>query len=186
MRKLIKALCLAFVMVFAISAFACDIGIKRKTPTADKYFNFELQNDQTYAISVNEELKSDLPSSIILPSSYKGVEVTAIDVYGFANTQITKIAIPDGYKVIGGYAFYNCQKLTTIEFGNTVQTLSKGAFSGCISLVNTIILPSSVSVIEENAFAYCTSLLVIDIPINCIVNIEAFDGCKDTLTINKV
>ncbi len=184
MRKLVKALCFALVLCFALSCFACDVGLSRKTPTADRYFNFELLADGTYAISVKDKL--DIPEQVILPSEYEGKAVTKIDLQGFANTNITKIAIPDGYTTICGYAFENCHDLKTIEFGNTLLTFEQGAFSGCTGLVNTLLIPSSVTVIGNRCFELCTSLLVIDIPETCSLGVDVFVGCNQNLTVNRV
>ena len=184
MRKLVKALCFAFALCLTLCTFACDVGVSRKTPTADRYFNFELLDDGTYSISVKD--KTDIPDKVILPSKYEGYAVTQINLQGFANTAITKIAIPDGQTKICGYAFENCHDLKTIEFGNTITTFEQGAFSGCTGLVNTILIPTSVTSIGNYCFEYCTSLLVVDIPKETTLGLEVFKGCNENLTINRV
>ena len=181
MKKFVKILSMVFALSLTFTIFGCNLGVSHKNPTADSYFNFTLLGDDTYSISVKD--KNDLPSQIILPSTYQGKEITTIDLYGFAGTSITKISMPSGYKVIGGYAFENCNKLATIEWSDTLETIEQGAFSGCTGLYNTIILPKSVLTISARAFELCTNLSVIDINANCVYQADSFES---TTTINKI
>ena len=90
-----------------------------------------------------------------------------------------KYSIRKGVKVIGDWAFWDCEFLTNINIPNSVTTIGEQAFGGCDSLVN-INIPNSVTTIEKYAFASCKSLTNINIP-NSVTTIEyrAFCGCEN-------
>jgi hypothetical protein len=66
---------------------------------------------------------------------------------------------------------------------NTVTSIGKGAFDGCISLAS-IVIPNSVTNIGEGAFRGCTSLASI-VDSNSVTTIgeDAFDGCTPLASI---
>ena len=90
-----------------------------------------------------------------------------------------KYSIRKGVKVIGDWAFWDCEFLTNINIPNSVTTIGEQAFGGCDSLVN-INIPNSVTTIEKYAFDDCKSLTNINIP-NSVTTIEdgAFCGCEN-------
>ena len=176
MKKFVKILSMVFALCLSFTIFGCNLGVSHKNPTADSYFNFTLLGDDTYSISVKD--KNDLPSQIILPSTYQGKEITEIALNGFAGTAITKISMPSGYKVIGGYAFENCTSLATIEWSDTIEELKQGAFSGCTSLTS-VVLPDTVKTIYEYAFNGCTLLETIVLNDGLLtIGYNAFASCS--------
>ncbi len=173
MRKLVKALCLIFVLCLSVSVFACDIGLDRPQTTEDKYFEVTLVGT-SYEISAKEGMQ--LPSEIILPSEIDGKKISKIADVGFMGADITKISIPEGYTVIGAYAFQGCVNLKTIEISDTVTKIENGAFSGCTSYANTLYIPDSVNEIGNNCFELCTSLSVVSIPKDCVLGTNLTNG----------
>lgn len=182
MKKFVKILSLVFALCLSLSVFGCNLGVDHKTPTAETYFNFtEIAGEDAYIISVKDV--NNLPTQVILPTTYNNKPVTQIAMRGFAGAKLTKIAIPSGYTIIGGYAFENCKNLQTIEWADTLTTISQGAFSGCTGLYQTIILPKSIKTIEARAFELCTNLLVVDLAQDCVYQPNSFES---TTTINKI
>ena len=84
---------------------------------------------------------------------------------------------------IGGNAFYNCSRLTSITIPNSVTSIGSSAFSNC-SALTTITIPDSVTSIGEWAFSLCSSLLTATIG-NGVTNIGsfAFSSCSNLETI---
>ncbi len=72
--------------------------------------------------------------------------------------QITKIVIGKDITAIGDYAFYNCTKLTAVEFeaGSKLNAIGEGAF-GYTALVN-VTLPAALKTIETKAFYFSSKL----------------------------
>ena len=61
-------------------------------------------------------------------------------------------------KQIGDSAFYNCTSLSTIDFGDKLESLGVRAFYGCTSLSGEIIIPAKVSLLGNYCFADCSNL----------------------------
>ena len=70
--------------------------------------------------------------------------------------------IPTSVTAIGGYAFYNCTKLTSIYLPASVTRIGRYAFEGCTGLTS-INIPSSVTRIGRYAFEGCTGLTSIKV-----------------------
>ena len=84
---------------------------------------------------------------------------------------------------IGGEAFYDCSRLTSINIPSSVTSIGGGAFKDC-SRLTSIHIPSLVTSIGRGAFAFCSSLTSIHIP-SSVASIEgqAFLGCSSLKSI---
>ena len=84
---------------------------------------------------------------------------------------------------IGGEAFYDCSRLTSINIPSSVTSIGKRAFEGCWSLIS-INIPSSVTSIEAAVFSGCSSLTSVTIP-SSVTSIEAavFSGCSSLTSV---
>lgn len=95
----------------------------------------------------------------------KNQPVAGVDEYCFANCiSLETIAMPQRWRMINDFAFYNCRNLTTIMLG--APTPSDGA---CLSL---------------NAFTLCENLKELTIPAN--VNIFSTYNSNSTNSIEKI
>lgn len=93
-------------------------------------------------------------------------------------TQIEKIAIGEGVKHIGDYAFYYCTSLKEVGIGSSaLASIGKNAFWMC-SVLDEINLPDSVAVIGEGAFAYCAQLEMFTVSALSSLGTSAFTGCS--------
>ena len=78
-----------------------------------KCLDFTLNDDRSsYSVSVKKEYASKLSGHIVIPSSYRGKEVT----------------------MLAGNAFLNCKNITSVVVPNSVTQIMDGAFGGCSSL----------------------------------------------------
>lgn len=73
------------------------------------------------------------------------------------------VVVPEGTKVIGGYAFSGCGRITSVKLPESVERIEAGAFCGCTSLTS-VNFPADVTEIEAYTFDGCTSLEALDIP----------------------
>jgi len=79
-------------------------------------------------------------------------------VTGLKDTGILRITLPEGVVEIGEGAFANSGILQAI-LPEGLLKIGKNAFAGC-QLLNSVTLPSSLCVVEDEAFADCTRLEV--------------------------
>lgn len=89
------------------------------------------------------------------------------------------LTIPNSCTKIDYNAFYNCNKLDTLDLGTGVQTIGNSAFESCTQLSGTLTLPNSLTTIGTRAFYGCTSLSgTLTLP-NSLTTIGtlAFYGC---------
>ncbi len=77
-------------------------------------------------------------------------------------TALTDVVFTGRETQISDRMFYGCTALTTITIPATIKTIGKYAFYG--SGLTSITLPEGVKLIDEGAFANCTSLESISIP----------------------
>lgn len=84
---------------------------------------------------------------------------------------------------IGGYAFKGCSSLTSIILPNSITTIEDELFSDCCALVS-IVIGDSVTAIGKSAFCNCESLRFLNLP-NSITQIGnyAFEGCKSLSSV---
>lgn len=87
-----------------------------------------------------------LINSIELPST-----ITNIGIYAFASTGLTSINIPDGITTIPSSAFAKC-KLTSITLPEGLHTIKSSAFANNGTTIESVSIPESVTLIEDNAF----------------------------------
>ncbi|MBQ7172779.1 MAG: leucine-rich repeat domain-containing protein [Clostridia bacterium] len=99
------------------------------------------------------------------------------------NTSITSCKIHSNTKIIYGYAFQNCDSLTSVTIGDSVTSIGDSVFRGCSSLTS-IEIPDGVTSIGNYAFYYCSSLTSIEIP-DSVTSIGdyAFSGCTSLTSI---
>ena len=138
-----------------------------------------------------------------------GDQVQTIPAYTFYNCSSLSgaLTIPNSVTSIGDYAFYgcsglstvnwnaenvtsypgnnsafsNCPDLTTVIFGNQVQTIPTHAFYNCSSLTGSLTIPSSVTSIGDNAFRGCSGLTTLHWN---AVNVTSYPGYNSNPFIN--
>ena len=92
----------------------------------------------------------------------------------------TEYVIPDGTKIIGEQALFNCENLSKISMPNTVVKIEKGAMWSNDNL-RSVSFSKNIKVIPDSCFSYCDNLETVDIPQNSKLNVieeGAFYGCN--------
>ena len=123
------------------------------------------------------------PEVTITPT-YKGLPVTSIGGLAFVNcSRLTSITIPDSVTSIGSGAFMYCIGLTNITIPDSVTSIGMLVFQYCFSL-KSITVPDSVTSIEYGAFSGCSNLTSITIPNSVtIIGAGALSGCSSLASV---
>ena len=144
---------------------------------------------------------------VVIPSNASDVPKSMF----FSCKALEKVVLPESLKVIGDYAFADCEKLNVvkglaltclekigtsafenckeiknIEIPSTVKYLRGAAFSGCASLEKIVFSPGSVlEYIGDHCFCGCKSIEEISIPDTVkYIGISAFRDCTSLKKIS--
>ncbi|MBE5763463.1 MAG: hypothetical protein E7338_04495 [Clostridiales bacterium] len=150
--------------------------------------NFAYDSD-TDSIVVSSFAKNvlDAPctdTSLNIPSTVFGKNVTKIANYALRETGYEIITMPNTVTEIGDYAIYHCQYLTKVTLSEGLTSLGGSAFQYC-SLLNDITLPEGLTTIGEDAFANCSALEEITIPEGITtISTGLFQNCTSLASVS--
>lgn len=164
------------------------------------------EDNNSYTLSSAGELFNS--TKVVIPETYKGNPVTKIGERAFYSTQlygsdsskgapINELILPSTIKSIALEAFYNC-KIEKVVFEGTIEEWCSIQFVGASAnplyhpdnakdntklyidgeLIETLVIPNSVSTISSYSFIDCGSLKEVVIP-ESVTSIEplAFKNC---------
>ena len=154
MRKFFALLSALSLLIVSLSG--CNL-ISEANPATDFEYGFSREG----GISIRDYIGSD--KTVVIPSKIDGQAVTVIAGGAFVGTSIESVVIPDSVKFVVARAFYGCDQLKTVDFGDGIIEIQEEAFRECTAL-ESIILPKNLETIGEGAFYGCTSATEIYIP----------------------
>lgn len=96
---------------------------------------YSLRDDGTYIVM--GIISGCNCTAIIVPETYQGIAVTAINRWAFEEcTTFTSITIGDNVTFIGQQAFVACKSLASVTIGKNVTNIEGRVFYGCTSLTS--------------------------------------------------
>ena len=120
--------------------------------------------------------------------TYEGGGGSDTQLKDLIDRSITTINWPNGITKVGYYAFYRCKDLVISSFPNTITEIGLSAFSGVvnggasdtgIASITATSLPSSLTIIGGNAFAF-SNIAVATLPSGLTeIGLSAFSTCKN-------
>ena len=90
-------------------------------------------------------------------SYYQDTDVGYYNHGPFAGYNLKKAVFEDGTEIVSAHVLSGCRNLEEVVLPNTVTTVDEAAFLHC-SALPVIHLPESVEIIAENAFVSCTEI----------------------------
>ena len=105
-------------------------------------------------------LKSLFSGVATIPSSFGGKTVTLLSDHSFrACKSLTGVVFPTTIEEIGYAALYDSNNIEFVNFSSPSSLKTIGSYSfGLLTIIETIIIPSSVETIMNGAFWYCAKL----------------------------
>lgn len=149
-------------------------------------YNLNLNSMTAEAAAIRAIGAVEIPSSINV--SGKDFTVTSIGAYAAQNNQrLTSVKLPASVIIIKKLAFNNCKALNQVDLGPGVETIQSEAFefSGLMSLV----IPTNVQTIADDAFLYCNSIKTITInnsPLPLDWNLKIGDYGVDKYALSSI
>ena len=109
--------------------------------------------------------------------------VKKIPDYAFSGCQrLTSVELCEGVESIGNGAFQNCAALMHISAPSTITSIGESAFQNC-PFLNRIRVPRQVKVIPRNTFSNCRRLQSVELPQGLQRIENAFQGCDRLINI---
>ncbi len=101
--------------------------------------------------------------------------------YALASTN-TALEIAEGTEIIGHSTYREAKKIKTVQFPDTLKTISAYAFYQCTQITN-ITLSDSVEALDRNCFYGCSALKSFTLSKNLKAYLAALCNCKALTTI---
>jgi len=122
---------------------------------------------------------SEAMGEVVVPNG-----ITLIGDYAFfKNESVTSVIMPEGIKSIGWRAFNDVALLKKLTFKGSIETIANEAFIGCDSLTE-IVFPEGMVSIGYEAFAVCNSLEKVVFPESLKeLGVRAFLGCDKLIDV---
>ena len=189
----LKTILLCLCLFASINAFAEAVEID------GIYYNLVTKAKQAEVTKNPNEYRGavNLPETV----SYNNVtySVTSIGERAFSNCKgLTSITIPNSVTSIGYAAFYSCFGLEKVivpdiaawcgiafdDYESNPLEYAKHLYSDEMTEITNLIIPNSVTSIEEYAFEYCTGLTSVTIP-NSVTSIgrSVFSNCSGLTSV---
>ncbi len=188
MRKKFLSLVLIFcILTTLITAFPIATSAATSGTCGDN-LNWAIDDEGTLTISGTGKMTNYYLTGPRAPwySTSSRVKKTIISngvssigswAFYFCN-KTTSITIPDSVTSIGNDAFNNCNDLISVNISNSLTSIESGVFYGCGNLTS-ITIPDGVTSIGDKAFYNCNSLTSINIPRGVtIIGKYAFKDCS--------
>ena len=156
-------------MLVSVSAFSHDIEVANADGVTI-YYNYTNDGTElavTYRGSSYSSYSNEYQGSVVIPEEVTYMnrtrKVTSIGGWAFYEcSRLTSVTIPNSVTSIGGSAFSSCSGLTSVTIPNSVTSIGNWAFSGCSGLTS-VTIGNSVTSIGDWAFSDCSGLTSVTI-----------------------
>lgn len=113
-------------------------------------------------------------TSILLPEN-----ITAIGDGAFTANPIEALSLPSGVTEIGSFAFYDCDRLTSVTLSEDLMQTGDYLFANCESLTTVDLSATKLSRIEDFSFLNCIALQDVRLSQTLTeIGDSSFAGCR--------
>lgn len=146
---------IVLVLILVLALCACGTSA---SPVED--FEYEMNDGE---VVITGYIGAD--QEIIIPAEINDRPVTQIGDFAFEDYDMTKLELPRSIRVIGEYAFTDCNCLEEIVIPDGLERIEDNAFYECKALTY-VELPDSLQYLGYCSFGYCESLVELELPDN--------------------
>lgn len=153
-------------LVLALLVSLALVNIGTTVSYADTFFS---EGDFRYAVTAGDVVQlagyNGDSVDLVLPESVNGRAVVGVRTGCFENSSIHSAVIPEGYTVIGAFAFNGCQNLEMVSLPASLETIGMMAFNDCAALSEIDFdAAKNLRSISFGAFNNCASLSGVYLP----------------------
>ena len=94
------------------------------------------KNGEVYAAGCDDGFTGSIKIPAMVRHSSKDYNVLGVNDYAFSEKQIKSVEIADGVGLISDYAFYNCTNLEKVKLGSDIKKIGCAAFFQCEKLTS--------------------------------------------------
>lgn len=131
----------------------CDCGNRVKET---ENLDYKLSDDKTYYIVTGMGSNRGKLTHLVVPSFYNDLPVQEIGEEALRDRVLSSVILQEGIRIIGERAFDDSGELREIHLPQTLEIISKYAFSECN--IEKLVLPTNVVTISDYAFYGCKNL----------------------------
>lgn len=119
-------------------------------------------------------------------SALEAPTLADIGAYAFAENTLLSSVTLGPVTVMGDLAFYGCNNLRSVTFGDGSTIVGEGAFMRDTAggALTSVTLPDTVTEIGQLAFYNCTALTTIDLSHVKTIGLGAFAGCTGLTSVD--
>lgn len=135
--------------------------------------------DGTTSVGINAFGGFTNLTAVTFPDSLTTLNAQAFQTTGLTSVDLNKVTYS------GGQVFLNCNRLTSIDFGDNYRTFGgTGVFQNCSALTQ-VTLPDGFTSSGQSTFQNCQSLATVNLPATLwSIGSYCFYGCSSLVTIN--
>jgi len=169
--------------ILLFSILSLLLGFAKAQTFTSGGIKYKIVGQNQAVVSKNPNFSGDaVITNVVKDSVNVPYFVSAIvDSAFYGNSKITSINIPSNITSIGKAAFFTCTGLREVIDLNSVSVIQENTFAYCFNLTNINL--SNVGAIKENAFIGCDQLKSINLNAS-LIGKNAFANCTGILTIN--
>ena len=183
MKRILVTMLFA-ICVLAGTAAGSDVKAEEQASGTEGVICGDFEYEESWYGTVEITGYHGTDSEVVIPAELDGKEVNSIGrcVFGYGNSTVNSVIIPDSVTTIRNYAFNNCISLRSVTLPDSITMIDSGVFWDCINL-ESITLPDGITCIMDYAFENCSSLSSVIIPDSVTEIGKSFQDCSSLKSI---
>lgn len=126
--------------------------------------------------------------NIVIPDTYNGVPVTAVDDWAFSESDVQSVIFGANMETLSEWAFSNASLLNSVTFTSNFIEIEEHAFSSCISLEKIDFTQENYTIeFSADAIYKCEGLTAVDLSgantDESVLDISCFAYCDNLATL---